>query len=76
MGQAILTPSVEVGCAFDDHYYSAFLAAPLTAVAQPKEEIGLFAVKLLCNQLAGNREVEGVSLATQLNERSSVRVLN
>jgi DNA-binding LacI/PurR family transcriptional regulator len=45
-------------------------------VAQPKEEIGLFAVKLLCNQLAGNRGVEGVSLATQLNERSSVRVLN
>jgi LacI family transcriptional regulator len=61
---------------FDDHYYSAFLAAPLTAVAQPKEEIGLFAVKLLCNQLAGNRGVEGISLATQLNERSSVRVLN
>ena len=61
---------------FDDHYSSAFLAAPLTAVAQPQEEIGLFAVKLLCNQLAGNPTVEGVSLVTQLNERSSVRVLD
>jgi len=60
---------------FDDHYSSAFLAAPLTAVAQPEEAIGLFAVKLLCNQLAGNSTIEGVSLATQLNERSSVRVL-
>jgi len=45
-------------------------------VAQPQEEIGLFAVKLLCNQLAGNPTVEGVSLGTQLNERSSVRVLD
>lgn len=60
---------------FDDHYYSSFLATPLTAVAQQKEEIGQFAVKLLYDQLdeSNKRSVEGVSLATRLNERNSVR---
>ena len=42
---------------FDDHFYSSFLATPLTAVAQQKEEIGQ----------------AGLSLPTHLNLRDSVR---
>jgi LacI family transcriptional regulator len=63
---------------FDDHYYSPFLATPLTAVAQQMDKIGQAAVQLFCDQLDnpyGGKTSE-ILLSTQLNERSSVRDLN
>lgn len=62
---------------FDDHYYSSFLATPLTTVAQQKREIGQIAVKLLYDQIEGTagKLVEGVSLPTRLIKRDSVRLL-
>ena len=62
---------------FDDYVHSAFLATPLTAVGQQMEAIGQFAVKLLYNQLdsASTAKSKGISLATQFNERASVKNL-
>ncbi len=62
---------------FDDYVHSAFLATPLTAVGQQMEAIGQFAVKLLYNQLdsASTAKSKGISLATQFNERASVKDL-
>lgn len=63
---------------FDDHYYSPFLATPITAVAQQMEQIGQSAVKLFCEQLdkTSQAKTSGIYLPTSLNERSSVRDLN
>ncbi|MEM9160984.1 MAG: LacI family DNA-binding transcriptional regulator, partial [Verrucomicrobiota bacterium] len=63
---------------FDDHYYSEFLRTPLTAVSQQVDEFGLFAVKLLYDQLDGDAKAveDGISLPTKFVERASIRDLN
>lgn len=61
--------------AYDEQPYSAYLATPMTTVAQPCAEMGDVAVKLLFDQiLAPHREpVGGVLLPTSLIVRKSVR---
>ena len=60
---------------FDDHYYAAFLATPLTTVAQDKERIGREAVKLLFKQLDdGVQSVKkGISIPARMVKRKSVK---
>jgi LacI family transcriptional regulator len=59
---------------FDDHYYTSFLATPLTTVAQDKESIGRDAVKLLFSQLDQGVEkiTKGIHVPTFLIKRKSV----
>jgi LacI family transcriptional regulator len=62
---------------FDDTPYSAYLATPLTTVAQAHSEMGEVAVKLLFDQIRSpQRQVQGgILLPTTLIERASVRRL-
>ncbi|NLF07918.1 MAG: LacI family transcriptional regulator [Pirellulaceae bacterium] len=62
---------------FDDQPYAAYLAAPMTTVAQPTQEMGEIAVRLLFDRIRAPRHVVqgGVLLPTNLMERSSVRDL-
>lgn len=62
---------------FDDTDFAPFLAAPLTAVRQPKELMGEFAVKMLIDAMNGNgsREKQRVMLKSELMRRASVRNL-
>ncbi len=62
---------------FDDTPYFAFLATPLTAVAQQHSEIGEVAIKLLFDQIQApeRRTNGGILLPTSLVVRQSVRRL-
>ena len=61
---------------FDDEALFALLATPLTAVAQPKEDIGEQAMNVLIMQIEdGSRRAEKVFLPTTRIERDSVRML-
>jgi LacI family transcriptional regulator len=63
---------------FDDQPYCAYLAAPLTAVAQSSAEMGQIAVKLLFDRIRSPQRVGGggILLPTNLVTRGSVRKLN
>jgi LacI family transcriptional regulator len=63
---------------FDDQPYSAYLAAPMTAVAQSSAEMGQIAVKLLFDRIRSPQRVVrgGILLPTNLVTRGSVRKLN
>lgn len=60
--------------AFDDTEFAPFLAAPLTAVSQPKELMGEIAVKLLIEEMKGKgqKEKKRIVLEPQLIVRKSV----
>jgi LacI family transcriptional regulator, galactose operon repressor len=60
---------------FDDTPYSAFLATPLTTVAQANSEMGEVAIKLLFDQIQSpHRQTKGgILLPTTLVMRSSVK---
>ena len=62
---------------FDDTPYSAYLATPLTTVAQANSEMGEVAVKLLFDQIQSpHRQTKGgILLPTTLVMRSSVKRL-
>ena len=62
---------------FDDTPYSAYLATPLTTVAQANSEMGEVAVKLLFDQIQSpHRQTKGgILLPTTLVMRQSVRRL-
>lgn len=59
---------------FEEQPYSAYLATPMTTVAQQHQEMGRLAVKMLVSQMSGNGEdeAEGVLLPTKLIIRKSV----
>lgn len=61
--------------AFDDTPYSAYLATPLTTVAQPNSEMGEVAVKLLFDRiLSPHRQAKGgILLPATLIPRASVQ---
>ena len=61
--------------AFDDIEFAMSLACPITAVAQPKEQIGETAVQLLIEQIKnrGKQRPKHVMLAPKLIVRDSVR---
>ena len=61
--------------AFDDQPYAAYLATPMTTVAQPFSEMGDVAVKLLFDQIQSpEREpTGGILLPTNLIVRRSVK---
>jgi len=63
--------------AFDDQPYSAFLATPMTSVAQSTAEMGEIAVKLLFDQInsAPGKTTGGILLPTTLVVRRSVKKL-
>lgn len=63
---------------FDDQPYSAYLAAPMTTVAQRCSEMGMIAVKLLfdCIRVPQRAVQQGILLPTNLVVRESVRNLN
>jgi LacI family transcriptional regulator len=63
--------------AFDDIESADFFRCPITTVAQPKENIGELAVKLLVEQMKGlgKCEPKHIVLKPTLVVRSSVRVL-
>jgi LacI family transcriptional regulator len=63
---------------FDDQPYSAYLAAPMTTVAQRSSEMGKIAMKLLFDRIRSPQQaVEGgILLPTSLIVRGSVRDLN
>lgn len=63
--------------AFDDQPYSAYLAAPMTTVAQSAVEMGQIAVKLLFDRIQspGHDVQGGILLPTTLVVRSSVQDL-
>jgi LacI family transcriptional regulator len=59
---------------FDDSPYAAYLATPMTSVAQSYSEIGDVAVKLLFDQIQSTREPKGgILLPTSLIVRKSVK---
>lgn len=62
---------------FDDTPYSAYLATPLTTVAQSYSEMGDVAVKLLFDQIQSSRGLTrgGILLPTNLIVRKSVKRL-
>ena len=62
---------------FDDQPYSAYLATPLTTVAQPCVEMGDVAVKLLFDQIGAPSRTPhaGILLPTTLVVRKSVKPL-
>ncbi len=59
---------------FDDQPYLAYLAAPMTTVAQPYHEMGEVAVKLLFDQIRASQPTAsgGILLPTTLIHRKSV----
>jgi LacI family transcriptional regulator len=63
---------------FDDQPYSAYLAAPMTTVAQSSTEMGQIAMKLLLDRIHyPQRAVQGgILLPTNLVVRASVRRVN
>jgi len=63
---------------FDDQPYSAYLAAPMTTVAQSSAEMGQIAVKLLFDRIHAPQRVVrgGILLPTSLVVRASVRTLH
>jgi LacI family transcriptional regulator len=62
---------------FDDSPYAAYLATPMTSIAQSFSEIGDVAVKLLFDQIQSLREQPkgGILLPTSLIVRKSVKQL-
>ena len=62
---------------FDDPPYAAYLATPMTTIAQSSSEIGEVAVKLLFDQIQStrNRPQGGILLPTSLVIRKSVKQL-
>jgi LacI family transcriptional regulator len=62
---------------FDDSPYAAYLATPLTCIAQSYSEMGDVAVKLLFDQIQSLREQSrgGILLPTSLIVRKSVKQL-
>ncbi|MBN1845922.1 MAG: LacI family DNA-binding transcriptional regulator [Sedimentisphaerales bacterium] len=62
---------------FDDQPYFAFLATPLTSVAQRYAAMGEIAVQRLLNQIdtANGQAPEGIVLPTEFRERGSVKIL-
>jgi LacI family transcriptional regulator len=60
---------------FDDTDFAPYLRCPLTAVAQPKENIGEFAAKLLFEQMKthGKKPPERIVLKPTLIRRESVK---
>ncbi len=62
---------------FDDTPYSAYLATPITTVAQSYSEMGEYAVKLLFDQIQSARGLskDGILLPTNLIVRKSVKRL-
>src|SRR5207237_1842564 len=63
--------------AFDDSPYAAYLATPMTSIAQSCSEIGEVAVKLLFDQIQSTRGQSrgGILLPTSLVVRKSVKKL-
>ncbi|MCP4450179.1 MAG: LacI family transcriptional regulator, partial [Planctomycetes bacterium] len=62
---------------FDEQPYFAFLATPITTIAQQNETMGQIAVSLLLEQIENedHRDAEGIMLPTTLIRRDSVRML-
>ncbi|MCF7802632.1 MAG: LacI family transcriptional regulator [Candidatus Marinimicrobia bacterium] len=62
---------------FDDVDFGAFLAAPLTAIAQPKDLMGEMAVKLLLEDIDQNGAAKKsrIVLKPELIQRNSVRYI-
>ncbi len=59
---------------FDDNIYLNYLNPPVTCVAQPVEQIGVAAVKMLMNRILDNGEpVNNIYLPPYLIRRDSVR---
>ena len=63
---------------FDDQPYSAYLATPMTTVAQNNAEMGRVAVQLLFDQIDSPQPLQtrGLLLPTEFIERKSVRRLH
>ncbi len=61
--------------AFDDIDFAPYLVCPMTAVAQPKENMGEIAVNLLVDRMKKlpKKEAKKIVLAPRLIERRSVR---
>jgi LacI family transcriptional regulator len=68
---------VSIAC-FDDQPYAAYLATPMTAVAQRTSEMGKIAVRLLFDRIQSPGQIiqGGILLPTDLVVRKSVRNLN
>jgi LacI family transcriptional regulator len=62
---------------FDEQPYFAFLATPITTIAQQNEAMGQIAVSLLLGQINDKEpeSTEGIMLPTTLKKRNSVRSL-
>ena len=63
---------------FDDIPYSQYFNSPLTTVKQPVEEMGMMALNLLLEQVAGAKRDNPVTiqLPTKLVFRNSVKAIN
>jgi len=63
---------------FDEQPYFAFLATPITTIAQQNETMGQIAVGLLLSQIDGKASIDtgGILLPTALIKRDSVRSLS
>lgn len=63
---------------FDEQPYFAFLATPITTIAQQNEAMGQIAVSLLLGQINGKASggAEGIMLPTRLIKRNSVHTLS
>lgn len=60
---------------FDEQAYSAFLNTPMTTIEQNKEEMGDRAVKLLIDQINGQKMSEGLieQIDTKIHLRQSIK---
>lgn len=63
--------------AFDNETYFEYLSTPITAVSQPREEMGEKAFELLIEQIeSGKQSVQNITLPTKIIVRQSVKQLN
>ena len=62
---------------FDEQPYSAFLATPMTTIAQQIETMGQIAVSMLLTQIesTGAPQSDGIQIPTQLITRQSVKMI-
>lgn len=59
--------------AFDDNVLFNYLSPKISCIAQPVQEIGVFAVKLLAKKMAGDQDDSHVFLPPTLIQRESVK---
>lgn len=63
--------------AFDDQFYSGYLATPMTTIGQEKEDMGKIAIRLLLNKINSKnlKDKKGIVIPPKLIVRKSVRRL-